>query len=238
MTTSKKWILFGGNFYRNKCTMPKEYSDPIDLAKDLARLHITEELFTEHLNENHEEIMLFEVKYSPSDVLRKTDRKQYDRKFNDWKAEIVEEMMRELEKMKLGEIRSFWSSEILVIESDDSLFDVRPCRLDKHYNVESGPGIDENKADFWAVYRNNSDGTQTWIVDCISKDGAERCAFTLMLAQRSPIKPTLSTSGKFYICPTCNLSVSWLEQPCSNIIIPHCKWCGQKLDWEDEPCGS
>jgi len=44
-------------------------------------------------------------------------------------------------------------------------------------------------------------------------------------------KPKRSETGAYYVCPNCNRFLDRHEQSHGNIDIPHCKWCGQKLDW-------
>ena len=46
-----------------------------------------------------------------------------------------------------------------------------------------------------------------------------------------PKKPEPSESGCYYICPSCNKFILRREKSHGNIDIPHCKWCGQALDW-------
>lgn len=47
----------------------------------------------------------------------------------------------------------------------------------------------------------------------------------------SPLMPQMSDSGAFFICPNCDKLIEKHERAHGNIIIPHCKWCGQALDW-------
>ena len=50
----------------------------------------------------------------------------------------------------------------------------------------------------------------------------------------TPKEPERSDSGAFYICPNtgCRRFILRREQPShGNIDIPHCKWCGQALEW-------
>ena len=46
-----------------------------------------------------------------------------------------------------------------------------------------------------------------------------------------PQKP--KRSGKYGVCPSCSRLIERYEQKHGNIEIPHCKWCGKKLDWSD-----
>ena len=48
----------------------------------------------------------------------------------------------------------------------------------------------------------------------------------------TPKRPLASTSGRYGVCPCCECLVSKYEHEHGNIVIPHCKWCGQALDWE------
>ncbi len=36
------------------------------------------------------------------------------------------------------------------------------------------------------------------------------------------------------VCPNCNKFIRKYEQAHGNNVIPCCKWCGQRLKWEDE----
>lgn len=51
------------------------------------------------------------------------------------------------------------------------------------------------------------------------------------LEKQIPKKPNLS--GAYHICPHCSRFVSKNEPKHGRIDIPHCKWCGQALDWGD-----
>lgn len=57
----------------------------------------------------------------------------------------------------------------------------------------------------------------------------ELAAFALEM--QIPKKPQMSESGMFYICPTCSKFINRREKSHGNIDIPHCRWCGQALDW-------
>lgn len=48
---------------------------------------------------------------------------------------------------------------------------------------------------------------------------------------RIPKMPKRSGSGMFFICPGCRRFLERRELSHGNIDIPHCKWCGQALDW-------
>lgn len=54
------------------------------------------------------------------------------------------------------------------------------------------------------------------------------------LDKQIPKKPQKSESGMFYICPTCSKFINRREKSHGNIDIPHCKWCGQALEWSDK----
>lgn len=49
--------------------------------------------------------------------------------------------------------------------------------------------------------------------------------------RQKPATPMKSESGMFYICPHCERLIERREKAHGNIEIPHCKWCGQKIDW-------
>lgn len=55
------------------------------------------------------------------------------------------------------------------------------------------------------------------------------------LRRLTPKKPTLSDSGDYGICPNyrCRRLILQYEPTHGDIEIPHCKWCGQALDWGD-----
>lgn len=53
------------------------------------------------------------------------------------------------------------------------------------------------------------------------------------LEKQLPKKPQKSESGTFNICPTCGKFINRREKSHGNIDIPHCKWCGESLDWGD-----
>lgn len=50
---------------------------------------------------------------------------------------------------------------------------------------------------------------------------------------RVPIKAIEKKNSFFPVCPVCNKFIKKHEQSHGNIVIPHCKWCGQKIDWSD-----
>ena len=50
---------------------------------------------------------------------------------------------------------------------------------------------------------------------------------------RVPKTPQRPGSGMFFICPGCRRFLERRELSHGNIDIPHCKWCGQALDWRD-----
>lgn len=46
-------------------------------------------------------------------------------------------------------------------------------------------------------------------------------------------KKPIKNEDLFYkYCPSCNKAVFKHSPQYGNIIIPHCKWCGQKIDWD------
>lgn len=50
---------------------------------------------------------------------------------------------------------------------------------------------------------------------------------------RIKVKAIKSPSRRLYICPACNKFIEKNEQSHGNIVVPYCKWCGQKIDWSD-----
>lgn len=54
------------------------------------------------------------------------------------------------------------------------------------------------------------------------------------LLKQVPAKAKRSESGLYYICPVCNKFIERNESAHGNIDIPFCKWCGQKLEWEEQ----
>jgi len=53
-------------------------------------------------------------------------------------------------------------------------------------------------------------------------------------ALEKQIKKIPRRSGRYGVCPNCSRLIERYEQKHGGIEIPHCKWCGQKLDWSDE----
>lgn len=51
------------------------------------------------------------------------------------------------------------------------------------------------------------------------------------LENRIPKKPMHSGGSVFYVCPNCYKLIRKNEHSHGKIDIPHCKWCGQALDW-------
>ena len=49
-----------------------------------------------------------------------------------------------------------------------------------------------------------------------------------------PKKPHDTEGGMFFTCPNCRRFLTRREHAHGNIDIPYCKWCGQRLDWEEE----
>lgn len=60
-----------------------------------------------------------------------------------------------------------------------------------------------------------------------SRDTIKQLAFER--DKQIPKKP--KRSGKYGVCPNCSKLIERYEQKHGNIEIPHCKWCGQKLNW-------
>lgn len=54
---------------------------------------------------------------------------------------------------------------------------------------------------------------------------------TNALEKQIPQKP--KPSGKYGVCPSCSKLIERYEQKHGNIEIPHCKWCGQAVDWSE-----
>lgn len=54
------------------------------------------------------------------------------------------------------------------------------------------------------------------------------------LEKAVPRKPQMSDSGYYYVCPSCSGFIDKHEYKHGNLLIPHCKWCGQKIDWNTE----
>lgn len=49
-----------------------------------------------------------------------------------------------------------------------------------------------------------------------------------------PKRPMAILNGKHGVCPCCESLVSQYEISNGEKEIPHCKWCGQALDWSEE----
>jgi hypothetical protein len=63
--------------------------------------------------------------------------------------------------------------EWVILELDDLITgEVRPCRLEGTDAI-SGADVKEDEVQFWGVYRNNPDGTQTHILDTVTEEDAE-----------------------------------------------------------------
>jgi len=64
--------------------------------------------------------------------------------------------------------------EWIILELEDyvAVSEVRPCKLEET-DVISGADVKEYEAQFWGVYRNNPDGTQTHVLDTVTKEDAE-----------------------------------------------------------------
>ena len=68
--------------------------------------------------------------------------------------------------------------------------------------------------------------------DEVFREDEEALMRAIIAIQRLiPRKPTPGYSGIYAICPNCRRLVLQFEQSHGNIEIPHCKWCGQALDW-------
>lgn len=69
--------------------------------------------------------------------------------------------------------------------------------------------------------------------DLIFRDDAAALIMAICAIERlTPATPEPSSSGVFGICPNCEAFLDRYEQSHGNIEIPHCKWCGQALDWK------
>lgn len=69
--------------------------------------------------------------------------------------------------------------------------------------------------------------------DLIFRDDAAALVMAIIAIQRlTPKKPAPSDSSAYGICPNCRKFLEQFEQSHGNIEIPHCKWCGQALDWK------
>lgn len=94
----------------------------------------------------------------------------------------------------------------------------------------------ENKIKYWE----RQTGYRYEIGEHLSQAGEEiqYCQEALqVLAKQIPQKPKLLDSGEFYSCPSCDIVIRKNEPSHGNIDIPHCKWCGQALDWGDSENG-
>lgn len=69
--------------------------------------------------------------------------------------------------------------------------------------------------------------------DEVFREVEEALMRAIIAIQRlTPRKPAISSSGVYGVCPNCRRLVLHFEQSHGNIEIPHCKWCGQALDWK------
>lgn len=69
--------------------------------------------------------------------------------------------------------------------------------------------------------------------DEVFREDEEALMRAIIAIQRLiPRKPAISNSGVYGVCPNCRRLVLQFEQSHGNIEIPHCKWCGQALDWK------
>lgn len=69
--------------------------------------------------------------------------------------------------------------------------------------------------------------------DLIFRDDAAALIMAIWAIERlTPKKPAISNSGVYGVCPNCRKFLEQFEQSHGNIEIPHCKWCGQALDWK------
>lgn len=78
----------------------------------------------------------------------------------------------------------------------------------------------------WLKFRKDYDGELNQEHD----DNATTLAIEA-LEKQIPKKP--KRSGKYGVCPSCSRLIERYEQKHGNIEIPHCKWCGKKLDWSE-----
>ena len=70
--------------------------------------------------------------------------------------------------------------------------------------------------------------------DEVFREDEEALMRAIIAIQRlTPRKPEISNSGVYSVCPNCRKFLEQFEQPHGNIEIPHCKWCGQALDWKE-----
>lgn len=51
------------------------------------------------------------------------------------------------------------------------------------------------------------------------------------IRKQIPTPPGRSSSGAT-LCPSCNRFMDRHEQRHGKLDIPHCKWCGQAIDWK------
>ena len=59
----------------------------------------------------------------------------------------------------------------------------------------------------------------------------EACRMGMQALQKQiPTKPGKTSTG-VTTCPSCNRFVDRHERKHGNLDIPHCKWCGQAIDW-------
>lgn len=70
---------------------------------------------------------------------------------------------------------------------------------------------------------------------CRGIGGTAWMAIRDCIEKQMPKKP--AKSGSYYICPSCDRFINQHEQSHGNIDIPHCKWCGQALDWSRQGQG-
>ena len=71
--------------------------------------------------------------------------------------------------------------------------------------------------------------------DLIFRDDAAALIMAIEAVKRlTPKKPKPSECGAFGICPNCKRLLLQHEILLhGEIEIPHCKWCGQALDWKE-----
>ena len=61
----------------------------------------------------------------------------------------------------------------------------------------------------------------------------EACRMGMEALKRlTPTKPNKSETMAD-LCPCCNRFIDRHEHSHGNIDIPHCKWCGQAIDWRN-----
>lgn len=62
-------------------------------------------------------------------------------------------------------------------------------------------------------------------------DHAEWLSQLIQAAERAVPEKMRTTETGATVCPCCNRFIERHEQSHGNLDIPHCKWCGQTIDW-------